>query len=67
MEKPVHPPGFTTAGATKRRAPRFVSVAQLPVNFAKAVLADEADVGAYLETLRKTLIAEIRDGKRILL
>jgi hypothetical protein len=72
MAAPVaQPPGVSDRLASEPyvasppSAPTFVSVTQLPVNFAKAVLADEADVGAYLETLRKTLLAAIRGGKRI--
>lgn len=48
-----------------RTQPEFVSVGSLAVKFAKPFLADETDVGVYVETLRETLVAAIRDGKRI--
>lgn len=49
----------------ERPRPEFVAVGALPVAFPKAFLADEADVAAYVETLRATLVGAIRDGKRI--
>jgi hypothetical protein len=49
----------------ERPRPEFVAVGALPVAFPKAFLADEADVAAYVETLRTTLVGAIRDGKRI--
>lgn len=43
----------------------YVSSSHLKVAFRSPYLADEADVDAYLETYRETLLAEIRSGKRI--
>ena len=43
----------------------YVAATALRVTYAKPYLADEQDVDAYLDTLRETLIAEIRAGKRI--
>ncbi|MER9202955.1 BREX system P-loop protein BrxC [Mesorhizobium sp. M0933] len=43
----------------------YVAAAALRVIYAKPYLANERDVDAYLETLRETLIAEIRAGKRV--
>jgi hypothetical protein len=64
--QPSKQPGFNEPPAPPPPPPpRFVSVAQLPVSFAKAVLDNETDVADYLETLRETLLAAIRDGKRI--
>ena len=64
--QPLKPPGFNEPPSPPPPPPpRFVSVAHLPVSFAKAVLDNETDVADYLETLRKTLLAAIRDGKRI--
>ena len=66
QQQALKPPGFNEPPAPRPPPPpRFVSVAQLPVGFAKAVLDNETDVADYLETLRKTLLAAIRDGKRI--
>ena len=62
----ANPPGFNEPPAPPPPPPqRFVSVSKLPVTFAKAVLDNETDVADYVETLRKTLLAAIRDGKRI--
>jgi energy-coupling factor transporter ATP-binding protein EcfA2 len=43
----------------------YVAATALRVAYAKPFLADERDVDAYLDTLRETLISEIRAGKRI--
>ena len=43
----------------------YVAATALRVTYAKPYLTDEQDVDAYLDTLRETLIAEIRAGKRI--
>lgn len=43
----------------------YVAATALRVTYAKPYLADEQDVDAYLDTLRETLIAEIRAGKRV--
>jgi hypothetical protein len=78
---PAPAPGFeepTVAGFTPPPQPspppaplpkktQFVPVGALQVKYSKPFLADEADVGAYLETLRETLLTAIRDGKRITL
>ena len=36
------------------------------MTFAKPYLADDADVDAYLEELKKTLLAEIHAGKKVI-
>lgn len=43
----------------------YVAASALRVTYIKPYLADERDVEIYLGTLRETLIAEIRAGKRI--
>lgn len=45
--------------------PEYVAAGALRVTYAKPYLADEKDVDAYLDTLRDTLIAEIRAGRRV--
>ena len=47
------------------RPTEYVAATGLRVAYPKPFLADEQDVDAYLGTLRETLIAEIRAGKRI--
>lgn len=43
----------------------YVTQRSLTVHFGKAWLADEADVEAYVAALRETLLAQVRDGKRV--
>lgn len=43
----------------------YVSSRNVKVKFEKAWLADEADVDSYLASMRKSLVAEINQGKRI--
>lgn len=45
--------------------PEYVAASALRVTYAKPYLANEQDIDAYLNTLRETLIAEIRAGKRV--
>jgi hypothetical protein len=45
--------------------PEYVAASALRVTYAKPYLANEQDIDAYLDTLRETLIAEIRAGKRV--
>jgi energy-coupling factor transporter ATP-binding protein EcfA2 len=59
--------GFTEAAQSPVQPPtEYVAASELRVTYAKAFLADELDVDAYLDNLRATLIAEIRAGKRIM-
>jgi hypothetical protein len=51
--------------ATAPAAIEYVPSRAIRVAFAKAWLADEADVDGYIESLRNALLAEIRTGKRI--
>jgi len=43
----------------------IISIKAAKVPFDKALLASEADLDSYLEAMRKTLLEEIRQGKRI--
>jgi hypothetical protein len=58
--------GFTEAAQSPVQPPtEYIAASELRVTYTKPYLADEADVDAYLNNLRATLIAEIRAGKRI--
>jgi hypothetical protein len=46
-------------------APEYVSASSLRASYAEPFLANEKDVDAYLDTLRKTYVQVIRAGKRI--
>ena len=47
------------------QAIQFVSYKDVTVDFDKAWLADEADVENYLAAMKKALLAEVQNGKRI--
>ena len=47
------------------QAIQFVSYRDVTVDFDKAWLADEADVENYLAAMKKALLAEVKNGKRI--
>lgn len=58
--------GATPPPPTSPRAqPEYVAASTLRITYAKPYLADERDIDGYLDTLRETLIAEIRAGKRV--
>ncbi|MET4016634.1 BREX system P-loop protein BrxC [Bradyrhizobium sp. S3.2.12] len=61
--------GFEEGASSPRMPPaartEYVAASVLRVPYAKPYLADERDIDAYLDILRKTLIAEIRAGKRV--
>ena len=64
----VHEAGWAPRGSPSPLAPaqpEYVAASALRVTYAKPYLADEQDIDAYLDTLRETLIAEIRAGKRV--
>ncbi len=48
------------------QAPTTVLASQLKVKAPKTLLTDEADVDQYLEEMKKTLLAEIRAGKKVI-
>ena len=72
---PPVPAADVTPGGTSKPQPvipksttpkiEYVSSRNIPVEFDKAWLADEADVSNYLESMRKALLKAIRDGKRV--
>ncbi|WP_435229414.1 BREX system P-loop protein BrxC [Pseudopelagicola sp. nBUS_20] len=57
----VSPP----ATPPKEAPPKIVKASQVHVDFKEPYLADEADVDRYVEELKKSLIAEIRDGNKV--
>ena len=60
------PSGVNEAPGPAPQAPSYVNASQVKVTFAKPYLADDADVDAYLEELKKTLLAEIHAGKKVI-
>lgn len=64
----VNPPASTDKNAIgDHPEPRieYVSYRKLQIPFDKAWLADESDVEEYLDSMRKTLLKEIKQGKRV--
>ena len=49
-----------------KTVPKIVKASQIRVDFRAPYLADEADVDRYVEELKKSLIAEIRDGNKVI-
>jgi hypothetical protein len=54
---------LTTVG--KESKPEYIASRHIDIAFDKAWLADEIDVDRYLESMRKALLLEIRNGKII--
>lgn len=48
------------------RSSAIVDVTQIKVSFAKPYLTDESDVDAYVDTMRASLLAEVRAGKKVI-
>jgi hypothetical protein len=60
------PPGVNDPPAPAPQAPTYVNAAQIKVPFSKAYLSDDADVADYLDEFKKTLLAEIHAGKKVI-
>jgi hypothetical protein len=63
---PFAQPGASEAPAAPPQAPSYIKADQIKVNFDKPYLSDDADVDQYLEEMKKTLLAEIRAGKKVI-
>ena len=59
-------PGLSDRPAPTPQAPRPVRAAKIKVAAPKPLLTDEADVDPYLKELRKSLLAEIRAGRSVI-
>lgn len=60
------PPGVNDPPAPAPQAPSYVNAAQIKVAFPKPYLSDDADVSDYLEEFKKTLLEQIRAGKKVI-
>ena len=58
--------GMGERPAPAPQAPTTVLASTLKVKAPKTLLTDEADVDQYLEEMKKTLLAEIRAGKKVI-
>ena len=63
---PITPPGMDDAPVVPPQAPSYVNASQIKVAYPKPFLSEEADVDQYIEELKKTLLAEIRAGKKVI-
>ncbi|MDP2578417.1 BREX system P-loop protein BrxC [Shimia thalassica] len=63
---PEPQPGMSDRPAPAPQSPTTVLASQLKVTAPKTLLTDEADVDEYLEEMKKTLLAEIRAGKKVI-
>jgi protein tyrosine phosphatase len=48
------------------RPPSYVNASDIKVAYPRPYLAEEADVDQYVNELRKTLMAEIAAGKKVI-
>ena len=46
--------------------PQYIKAQSITVLFAKTYLEDEGDVTRYLDAMKKTLLAEIGAGKKVI-
>lgn len=68
---PVAEPKATTPGMSERPTPpmqprTYINASEIKVSYPRTYLAEEADVDQYVNELRKTLIEEIRQGKKVI-
>ncbi|MDN2584312.1 BREX system P-loop protein BrxC [Aquibium sp. ELW1220] len=59
-------PGMKERPALAPRPPSYVNAADIKVAYPRPYLAEEADVDQYVNELRKTLMAEIAAGKKVI-
>lgn len=63
---PVQPnPGMGEAPAPAPQ-PTYVNASEIKVGFAKPYLTEEADVEQYVQEMKKTLLEQIRAGKKVI-
>jgi len=59
-------PGMKEQPAPAPRPPSYVNASDIKVAYPRPYLAEEADVDQYVNELRKTLMAEIAAGKKVI-
>ena len=59
-------PGLNDRHAPDPKPPTYINAADIKVAYPKPYLAEEADVDQYLTELRKTLMAAIQQGKKVI-
>ena len=70
MAQPATPtpatPGMNDRQAPAPKPPTYVNAADIKVAYPRTYLAEEADVDEYVNELRKTLMAQIQQGKKVI-
>lgn len=70
MAQPAAPvsatPGLNDRPAPAPKPPAYVNASEIKVAYSKPYLAEEADVDQYVNELRKTLMAAIQQGKKVI-
>ncbi|MCV2894505.1 BREX system P-loop protein BrxC [Lentibacter sp. XHP0401] len=61
-----YPEPDSIKGDLQEPAATFIKAQTIPVSFDKSYLEDAADVDRYLDEMKKTLLAEIGSGKKVL-
>ena len=59
-------PGLNDRPAPAPKPPAYVNASEIKVAYSKPYLAEEADVEQYVNELRKTLMAAIQQGKKVI-
>ena len=63
---PAPNPGFSDKVGRPPIPPAYINASDIKVAYPHPYLAKEADVDQYLDELRKTLMAEIAAGKKVI-
>ena len=63
---PSPPPGLGERPMPAPKPPTYVNAADIKVAYPRTYLAEEADVDEYVNELRKTLMAQIQQGKKVI-
>ncbi|OZB38423.1 MAG: hypothetical protein B7X48_13260 [Acidiphilium sp. 34-60-192] len=70
MVQPVtpatNPPGLAERPIEVIQPPTYINASEIKVAYPRPYLAEEADVDQYVNELRKTLMAEIQQGKKVI-
>ena len=68
LNRPVVDPKLVPPGPPKSEPPQttYVNASEIKVGFAKPYLTEEADVEQYVQEMKKTLLEQIRAGKKVI-
>jgi len=68
LNRPVVDPKLVPPGPPQPEPPQttYVNASEIKVGFAKPYLTEEADVEQYVQEMKKTLLVQIRAGKKVI-